>query len=301
MAEGQEAQADVRTVKIRRRYYIDIVAIGLALSCAIAAVYLEVPLTYVVSASTERVTIRSEAPGAISQWYLNDIEINRACENNWEPFSGTVRIEPATVVIVERIARGSLLIDVRPATDAASKVLARLEHEESSEISVAQQCFSITVDDLEERSKRGQTVVLPINGYIEVGRRPRHETIQFVPLLRSGSVRVVGQTLLGGATYDAGTLSLGMGDEFVLEEPTSGSGLVVADQNPGLKVVSHTAGARAFVRRFGAQPQKISASLWVRIERDPTITALVAATVFILSTLVSLRKWFRRQAGDEQA
>lgn len=288
-------------MKIRRRYYIDIASIGLALTCAIAAVCLEVPLTYVVSADTERVTVQSEAPGATSQWYLNDVEINRSCENNWEPFSGTVRIEPATKVIVERIARGSLLIDVRPTAKSGNQILARLESEQSSEISIAQHCFCIAIDDIEERSKQGETVVLPINGYIEVGRRPRHETIQFVPLLRSGSVRVVGQTLLGGATYDAETLSLGMGDEFMVEAPVSGSGLVVADQNPALRVVSHTAGARAFVRRFGTQPQKISASLWVRIERDPTITALVAAIVVIPGALVSLRKWFRRKADDEKA
>jgi hypothetical protein len=269
---------------------LDIIAIALAVACGLAALYLYVPLTYVVSASTERVIIHSTALAG-SKWYLDNAEIMSACESEWRRFTGTIHVHSSTKIAIERIAEGPLRISVLDKHGQEDETVAELYDFVDEAGVLAKGCLYVTIEDLRNRSQNGETVVLPVNGYMEIGREPRHETTKYVPLLRSGKIQLIGKTLFGNSVYDAGTITLGIGDIFIVERPQAGSGLVLADQLPGLTAVSYTVGDRAYVHRFGTDGYKVSSTLWVRIKKDPIIRGLAAAVVFILGVLTTWRSW----------
>jgi hypothetical protein len=279
---------------VLKRRYVDIIAVILAMACGLAALFLDVPLTYVVSANTERVVVRGIGLTG-SNWYLDDAEIMTGCETDWHKFSGTIHVHASTNIAIERISEGPLRISVLDRNNQQDKAVAELEDFANEANMLATGCLYATIEDLGNRSRNGETVVLPVNGYVETGRETRHETMEYTPLLRSGKVQLIGRTLFGDSVYDAGTITLGIGDLFLVAKPQAGSGLVVADQQPGLTSVAYVVGDRAYVHRFGTEGYKVSSSLWVRIERDPVIGTLAAAAVFILGLLASWRRWLGKK------
>jgi hypothetical protein len=136
---------------------------------------------------------------------------------------------------------------------------------------------------------------------MEIGREARHETLSSIPVLKSGKVRVVGKTIMGDEIYDAGTIILSTGDQFSVENPEVGKGLIVADHQPGLSAVAYTLGKRAYVQRFGTKGYKVRSSLWVRFGNDPVIKALIAAVFFILGALATWRRWWKESHRNEKS
>ena len=274
-----------------RSRYIDIIATGLAAGCGLAAIYLNVQLSYVVSANTESVIIKSASPVG-SRWFINDAQA-MTCDDDgdWWTFSGTIRIWAPTNITIERISEGPIKISIQSEPGNKGQVIAELSDFNTNTDRVAKGCLYIEIANLRERARKGETIVLPVFGYMEIGREVRFETIKHIPVLRSGKVQLVGKTFLGGSIYDAGTITLGTGELFVVEGQKAGSGLVVADQQPGLTAVSHMVGERAYVHRFGTDGYKVRSSLWVRIVKDPVISTLVASILFILGLLASWRRW----------
>lgn len=283
--------------KFRRRY-IDIFAIGLAISCGLAAVCLDVHLTYVASANTEWVKIISLKPG-VSKWYIESVDVMSPCNGEWENFSGLISIQSPFEISIERISGGPMQIKIKNASELKNQIVAKLQSDETDTDSFAKECLLIRVDNLIERAKKGKTIVLPTDGYMEIGQEVRHETQSKIPVLKYGKVQVIGETLYGKDIYDARTITLNIGDHFSVIDPEAGNCLVVADQQPGLSAVSYTLGKRAYVQRFGTKGFKIGSSLWVRIEKDPVIKALVAAFFFILSALAGWRRWWKESNGKK--
>jgi len=287
-------------MRIIRRRYIDIIFIVLAVICGLAAVYLDAQLTYVASANTEWVEIKSLKPG-VSQWYIEAADIRISCDGERKEFSGRLRIQSPVIIHIKRISWGPMEISIKSETGSEDQIVAKLHNDETDEDIFAEGCLFITINNLIERAKKGKTIVLAVDGYMEISREVRHETMRSIPVLKSGKVQVVGKTIIGDEIYDAETIILSTGDHFSVDNPGAGKGLIVADQQPGLTAVSFTLGKVAHIRRYGTQGYKVGSSLWVRFENDPVIKALIAAVFFILGALAAWRRWWKESNGKEKS
>ncbi len=283
---------------LTRKKRIDILFLGLAICCGLAAIYLDMQLTYVASANTETVHIQSLKMG-VSQWYIEAAKTRGSCEGEFQKFSGVLRVQSPVKIVIERISSGPMRIIIKSATKSEDQVVAKLHDMETDTDTFATGCLSILIENLSERAHAGKTTVLAVNGYMELGREVRHETLGSIPVLKSGKVQLIGTTLLGNVIYDAGTIMLNTGDLFSVKNPVAGKGLIVADQKPGLTAVSYTLGEQAYVQRFGTRGYKVSSSLWVRFEKDPVIKALTAAFFFILSALAAWQRWWGESDGKK--
>jgi hypothetical protein len=274
--------------------------IGIAIICGLTAIYLKVQLTYVASARTEWVRIKSFNSKGISKWHIESVDVMYPCDSKWQKFSGLITIQPPFEITIERISDGPMLIEIKNTSKQNNTGIVKLQSNEADTLNFAKECLVIRVNNLSQRARKGKTIVLPTNGYMEIGREVRHETHSKIPVLKSGKVQVIGKTIYGKDIYDAGTIALNIGDHFSVEDPKAGNCLVVADKQPGLSAVSYTLGKRAYVHRFGTEGYKIGSSLWVRIEKDPVIQALILAFFFILSALAGWRRWWKGSNGTKK-
>jgi hypothetical protein len=282
-------------MRVIRHRYVEIILLGLSAIFVLLAIFLEVQLTYVASANTEYVLVESINHGE-SQWYIENADIKQSDCSQWQTFSGTIIIPSPVRIYMTRISEGPLWIEIEGNNENNDQIISELYPiKENKNLigknSYVKKSFTIKIMNLMERSKRGQTIVLPVDGYMEIGRIVGNEIDGKIPVLKSGKIQMIGKKLIGHDTYDAGTKLLNIGDVFKVDKPKVGKGLVVVNQQPGLNVVSYILGERAYIRRFGGVGYKVSSSLWVRFEKDPAITILLTVVLFMLGVFAKWRQW----------
>jgi hypothetical protein len=130
------------------------------------------------------VRIRSLKKSGVSQWYIEAADIRRPCEGEWKTFTGVLRIQSPVIIEIERISSGPIKISIKSETGNKDQIVAKLYNEDINENFFAAGCLLIIVNKLTERTKKGKTMVLPVDGYIEFGREARHETLSSIPVLR---------------------------------------------------------------------------------------------------------------------
>jgi hypothetical protein len=133
-----------------------------------------------------------------------------------------------------------------------------------------------------------QATVLPMNGSVTIGAEVTDGISEYPVLLLEGSVTMLAHTLVGDMRYDAGSLSLDLGDYIKLDQAGDAYGLVVIGRTPDLSTVFRVVARSLRVHRFGATGYSFYASPFTRLQNDPAIQAVWAAAVFMFAALARL-------------
>lgn len=252
-------------------------AIVLALGFAVFVTFWSAPTTYDVNAETETLHVRIGESSPLV-WGLSDATMYRDFDSKSEPFTGSLSPSKNTDVAVERIASGSLRIRCKRSDGSVGDLWSQRGGQQTLGRRV-----SFVIPDIERRAKSGEAVLFPVTGEIELGQDVTFDSTATVATLQSGSVRVLGRSLLGPTLFEAGTYPLELGDDLRIGPSESPSvGVLVTGDHPGFRVSIRGKSKSAMVTRFGSSGYEIRTSIYSRLKNDAALQILwVASLAFV--------------------
>ena len=241
---------------------------------ALIAAYWFVPTTFEGEFRTESVHIERVSLDHAPTWTFKEAKIFIEDEDA-RPFSGEVAVQSGIRVSVQRIAHGA--VRVRLGAERPSLRVATLIPLDGTP-TVALGRLVLVIDDIDEKSKSGEHVILPIIGRIAVGSDSIDLMSPTTGLLHGGRIRLVGHSVFSGSRFDAGLFELSAGDRFsVANSSSDGYGVIVADDSSGLLCSYREVGSRGHVSRMGSKGYDIGVSIFERCKSDKIIQATWAA------------------------
>lgn len=264
-------------------------AVGAVICIAVARP--RVTSTFDVSAETEWVEFLP-GPAPRSDWFLQDALLHAGDDTT--AVSGALSLGDSVTVVVERRALGPMWLkltgggpdehigEITPDTGAPVPLRGFVE---------------IQVPDLEERARRGATVVFPVKGTLVAGRSVDIETAPSPARLRSGKVTTFGSSIFGwGSVFPAGNVELAPGDEVTIVAPRSPAyGMIAADERPGLSVGYRAIADHVQVRRPGGTRYTIGTTLYARLRADEVLQAWWIAFGVVITLAARIPGWRRKQ------
>lgn len=252
---------------------------AVALACTACAAYVvflvyPAPTTFNVTVETERIeyVTRNEMASRIA---LDSVEVvtdaMSPVSDPMSPFSGAFQVGDSASVVVERVGRGGLLIQVEAYETGRA---GRFFDEYGEPTGEAGPYVEFFLHDPGERAERGQNVIIPIAGRVSLGRNVGFETGATTAILRSGEVTMLGRSILwwfSDEVYEAGSVDLDLGDTFIVDAPASEAvGFAVINERPALSAAYRVNGRRAQIIRPGpaASGYPVSISFLDRLLND---------------------------------
>lgn len=207
-------------------------------------------------------------------------------------FTGTFKIAEDAIVVIERIASGGLSIQIEV---EEKKSVGTFYSDDQDEVTMKfdHDFIEFYIDDIEERVKKGQTIIIPIhakgNG-VTLGRSVYYETINSsTAITRSGEVRVIGRSSFEGKPFIADSYDLKMGDQFKLttENDNKAFGFVVINEDSAMYATYKTIGQEGRITTPGPLDENsgyvISASLISQYANDPSVKRFSLFLAFLVS------------------
>ena len=262
--------------------------IAAAFTGAIVATLWKLPTTFNVTARAESISmVTGDTPGL--RWELDNVKLIRDWDSVAVGYTGSLELQPKINVAVERIAHGPLKIRFWDPGSQTSVGTLFDEYDEPKEALGPRAV--IIIDDIAGRTRRGANVVMAFAGEITLGRSVGVRA-GADPILRSGTVTLLGRSVLTATPYEIRKITLDTGDRFSVKEPRGDSyGFLVADERPGITTVFRTVGKNGIVARFGSRGYEVSMSIWSRIAKDNTIQGVWVA----FGALLGFGRYFRRR------
>jgi hypothetical protein len=255
----------------------------LALIIASVLTLRRVESTFNVNASTEYAEVVADS-FATPRWALDSVMLLRASGGRFAVFTGGLQFAPGVRVRVERVSNGPLRViatgagigsGVATLFDADGEPLEELE------------TVMFVVNDIAQRAATGRSITMPLLGRVELGHSPGEPGRA---LLRSGSVSVLGRSLLGQTRFSAGSTPLEPGDWFFVDRPFGpAAGFIRVDERPALTIVFRALGSAGTVRRFGSTGFTVSASMRDRLLNDTLLQGIWLTTVVLIGLVGRLR------------
>lgn len=242
--------------------------------------------TFDISAVTESFIV-DDTSDMMTNWPFKGALVYGGFDTEGSHFQGIYRPSAHTFMEFERIGHGPLRI-VCKAAQAGGSVGALVDDEGNQTALGSRVVFRL--EGFNSQAGQAQSVVLPVSGRIRVGRAVRREVSPDIPILREGSIRLLGKSLWLGTIYEAGSFQLNAGDEVSTIEPRSpAQGLVMVDESPGLSVSVRVVADHASVSRFESEGYSIRSSIVSRLVND----AFVQSTWGMFLGVLALRKLVR--------
>lgn len=267
--------------------------------------------TYSVETETDRLRFESvDAPP--SMLFMENVEVLTPDASSGMVFTGFIELASQVEVQIDRVGMGPLHIGIRKLRndeglespeDANPGSVGRLLSLSEEVVLDAGTRLDIFADSMLERSRAGNTFLIPISGNVTSGREVMMETNRSTSVLRSGVVSLLAGTVFGAGSFEARSVRLGLGDRFVIERPLGSSvGLVHIDESPSLSAAYRVVGSDGRIDRAGGSTFMLNVSWFDRVVNDPIFGALsfILGLFAALSTIVMLNfSWFpTNREGD---
>src|ERR1017187_3659932 len=132
-----------------------------------------------------------------------------------------LRLTPGTLVTLERLGGGSLRMDFKmPATEPATAW-----NKEGATRQLAGE-FALRLDSPSEFTKLGSPLRIPFQGLLKYPEQSRFRSGETIPLIKGGTLLLIGQSIIGDELYELGKVELAVGDTVVpIELPGQSVGL----------------------------------------------------------------------------
>jgi hypothetical protein len=256
-------------------------ALVVALIAAVVMVYPRASTTFDLHALTETVTYFPENE---QEWELGGVHVHaNLADTAGTKVTGRLILQSGVKVVIERVSLGPLFIRFEAADP--QQILARFEQQTGTTIPLRATSLVI-IPELESRAHEGEGLLLTLRGRLDVGRPPHLSSETKAPILRNGTVDMLGSSFIGGGSFSAGTASLYSGDQFKIGDPESASlGFIAADEGPALTVGYRTIARFATIVRPGGSTPRIGASRFAMVRGDASLQAFLLVLLYLLPWL----------------
>lgn len=259
------------------------------MSAALVATCVRVTTTFDLAAETEIVMLRPRAADQ-QEWKFEKVRLTqRIGDSVGRIVSGRLTFADSVNVRVERLSQGPMYITMEPR--GSRPALGTFELDSAQDIHLAVYA-TITITDVESRARSGNPIVLPVSSPLQVGRSPDAGSDQPIPLLRGGSVAMLGVSVLRSKSFSSGTAELRPGDAFTIAFPLSDSrGFIAADERPAMSVAYRADARSASVIRPGGNAPRLGNSLYTYLRADTALQGFVTIIVFLITSATQVSRW----------
>jgi len=247
------------------------------------------PTTFNVSAVTEEVKVVTHKT-PMSRWPLKNIEISRDCPEDegdikYLDFSGSLNINPSVYLTLTRVAFGDLKVTLYSNNDNAVGEL--YDNEDEFVLSLTS-CAFFYIRKINERTSRGETIVLPVTGDISAGSEIRFLTQSSMPILREGQVTILDRSFMTDENYSVGPFSLEAGDTFkVHNSKVSSQGFVLVNENAAINLTFRAKGLRGVIKRYQSEDYELRNSYWSKLYHDESLS-LAWILIIVLFNIIRI-------------
>jgi hypothetical protein len=271
-----------------KRLVIILLFVG-AFSLALAATLWEVQTTFDVTLVTEEIVFTTDTLSN-NIWPFKDAEVLTPGDENWRAFSDAVKLGDSARVQIRRMATGPIHVYMESQYyNQDSVIIGEIYYESDGTSEALYSGTAFRINNLLARADSGETIVLPVRGTIVSSEPVSLETEQKLPLLRSGTIALLGETMIGDEVFTAGKLELSPGDQFVVGNPeTPAIGFVVANERPALQATYRVLARAARVVRPGAGDEhgyRVATRIRTRLMNDPVVIAFWLTFIAVVGGL----------------
>jgi hypothetical protein len=263
------------------------IVITVSVLITIVVVYPHANTTFDVTAEAESVTFIPLARIG-QEWKLDRVRLRRAFVDTGSVLDGTLALSDSVRVLIERKSLGPLRLELEPLDPTADNALLGTFTPPNALPVTLRGYASVEIPDLEARARQGRPLVLFAEGNLQVGRAPNRTPEPSQPLLRRGTVTMIGSSWFRSTSFPAGTAELRVGDHLQIERPlAAGVGFISADERPALTIGFRTIARSATVIRPGGGTPKIATSRYSTVLGDPLLKAALATVTFLVPILMN--------------
>ena len=203
-------------------------------------------------------------------------------------FNGTVELADSVHIKLERVARGSLLVEIERENGGVVAWLRNIGDVESLPVD---DILFIEVKEIDSLLNANQTIIIPINGEVSLGRSVDIESPGESSLIvRGGDITMTGYTKFTNSSFAAGSERLFLGDRLVFDDKHA-IGFVSVNNEPAIQASYRAIGKEARIIKPGPKDMnsgyKFSASLFARFKYDK-IFQTISILFGIVLTLTSI-------------
>ena len=247
--------------------------------------------TFNVAVNTERIQYTTLDKNN-SRIILMDAEIASLDSILVTNFEGNIDLNNNVKVSIERISNGPISIILE---NELGESVGKIYNGDNGELFYeASDFLDIYIYDIAKKTEEGQTFIFSIEGDVNIGRSVNYEIFgESTALLRDGEIKMIGKSFLSNDNFEAGSVSLNLGDRLVFDDIQSKTfGFVTINENPCMKAAYRIASKQARVIKPGPQNEDngyiISASYLNMILNDRNIQGLIV----LLGAIIGLTTLF---------
>ncbi len=248
------------------------------------------PTTFNFTAITEQVQITTQ-PGTKANWYFKDVSLSRSCpedydeEPNYLPFSQSISLGDNIAILLRRIGHGVLSINLIAGENTNS--VGAIVNESGETIETLSDCILIEINNIEERYKKGESVLLYLTGEIQPAPSLGFPESHLNPVLKEGEVSIQEKNfLLFREYYEIGPYKLDTGDSFkLINQIGLSEGFVSLDESPAMKLVYRAEAERGAIQRYRSEAFEVKAGVWTRLYHDEALTYLWLSIALLFSII----------------
>jgi len=202
---------------------------------------------------------------AFPPWRLNDAKIYDSCDEDFDFLSGTLKINPTTLIEFRRVDTKELIISL-VSEDSDSVGFINLN---SGNKHLLSDCVGI---ELITNSNTSYT--FPFDGKIFIGNDMK-EDVSRSPILYNGTVGIADKAVLSQEYYSAEKYELAIGDKFsIRNQSTQSSGFIFVNNEPGMKITYRGKGVNGVISKYKSENVILKNSFWLKLYNDETILLL---------------------------
>jgi hypothetical protein len=198
-------------------------------------------------------------------WMLESAKVHEDCEETVTTLSGTLNIDPNTLIEFRRIDTKDLVISM-VSEDSDSVGYITLNSGEKYDLS---DCVGLRfeIDD-------NTSYTFPFDGQVFIGNDIK-ENFSRSPILYEGVVKIADKALFSQEYYWADEKVLDIGDKFSIKKQSiQSSGFIFVNREPGLKITYRGKGAVGIISKYKSEDVILKNSFWLKLYNDETIILL---------------------------
>ena len=144
--------------------------------------------------------------------------------------------------------------------------------------------FALRLDSPSEFTTLGNPLRLPFRGLLKYPEQSRFRSGETIPLIRGGTLLLIGQSIVGDELYDLGKVELAVGDTVVpVEAPGQSVGLFAVGDEAGIELTVRFVARSVKILRFSSNGYTARATWVSRVVNDKPLQIIWIALCFVIT------------------
>jgi hypothetical protein len=144
--------------------------------------------------------------------------------------------------------------------------------------------FALRLDSPSEFTKLGSPLRIPFQGLLKYPEQSRFRSGETIPLIKGGTLLLIGQSIIGDELYELGKVELAVGDTVVpIELPGQSVGLFAVGDEAGIELSVRFVARSVRILRFSSNGYSARATWVSRIVNDKPLQLVWIALCFVIT------------------